>query len=430
MKLAKVIPSLLAFYSKIASSEYLYSAIVYGSEHDDVFTLQCGLDGSMVLSIDDYPLGNDRVAKFTDFKVGDCTVGDGIEMVEDGENYDLSFDSEVCGTVEDISASAGVQMSAYYESADGETQFFQKTVSLNAACNLQSTYTAEYTFNDIQKVVERPDAIKIVINFTLMGFSCPVPDMIINQILAILYQALAQLDGILDLVSIDTGCPDQRKKRDTSDIMRNVVVGENAEDGIPFAVAVMVEVGTATEIEILALLQALLDAAETDLNDTGLHDWVIDEDTEILPNYVPESESLIQEFIFELTPMNQDFTAEEEPSDEAGQMVYFKLNQTGSDLGEFLTYTVRSCKVVGSDDSSAEEYVLYDESENEAGTDCGRSEVHAKLEQNRLEFNFEYLLFLFSGGNSNRSVYSLVCEVVLCRASDADSVCKRVEDVC
>jgi len=217
MKLAKVIPSLLAVYSKVASPQFLYSAIVYGTEHDDVFALQCALDGSMVLSIDDYPLGNDRVAKFTDFKAGDCTVGDGIEVVEDGESYDLTI-NEVCGTVEDTSASAGVQMSAYYESADGETQFFQKTVSLNAACNLQSTYTAEYYFNDIQKgVVERPDAIKIVINFQLMGFTCPVPDMIINQILAILYQALSQLNGILDLVSIDTGCPDQKSVRKASE---------------------------------------------------------------------------------------------------------------------------------------------------------------------------------------------------------------------
>ena len=233
MKLVKLIPSLFAVYSKVASSEILYSAIVYGTEHDDVFGLQCGLDGSMVLSVENYPLGNDRVAKFTDFKVGDCTEGDGIEVVQTGESYDLSFDSEVCGTVEDISASAVVQMAAYYESADGEIQFFQKTVSLNAACNLQSTYTAEYYFNDIQKVDPvRPDAIKIVINFTLLGFSCPVPEAIVNQILAILYQSLMQLNGILDLVSIDTGCPGQRKKRDTSDILRNIAVG--SEDGIPF----------------------------------------------------------------------------------------------------------------------------------------------------------------------------------------------------
>lgn len=427
MKLVKLIPSLFAVYSKVASSEILYSAIVYGTEHDDVFGLQCGLDGSMVLSVENYPLGNDRVAKFTDFKVGDCTEGDGIEVVQTGESYDLSFDSEVCGTVEDISASAVVQMAAYYESADGEIQFFQKTVSLNAACNLQSTYTAEYYFNDIQKVDPvRPDAIKIVINFTLLGFSCPVPEAIVNQILAILYQSLMQLNGILDLVSIDTGCPGQRKKRDTSDILRNIAVG--SEDGIPFSVAVMVEEGTTTEIEVLQLLQELLDAAQDSLNENGLYDWIIDQNTEILPNYIPEGGELVHEFNFELTPMNQDFTVEQEPSDEAGQMVYFKLSQTGSDLGEFLTYTVRTCKVVGS--GSAESYVLYEETENEAGQSCGRSEISAKLEKNNIEFNFEYLLFLFSEGASNRSVYSLVCEVVLCRTSDENSVCKRVEDIC
>lgn len=415
-------------------SDVLFRAVIYGTAHDDVFSLQCGLDGTMVLSIEDYPLANDRLAKFTEFKAGNCTEDNGIQVTEDGNSYDVTFDSTVCGISDgpsnstDISTSAGVQMSAYYESADGETKFFQKTISLNAACNLKSTYTVEYIFKDIQKEeAVFPDAIQIIINFTLKGFDCPVNPVIIQQILALLYQILAELYGILDVVSIDDGCPE------TADARSSGLVIITSESGIPFSVGVIVEQGTATELEILEKIQELLDAATSTLNDNKLFHWVIDTDTTIIPNYVPEDDSLTQEFKFELTPMNENFTAEQEPSNEAGQMVYFKLEQTGSDMGEFLEYTVRNCKVISDenddDDHQEESYMLYDESEN----DCGRSQVDAKLDRvSGNLFTFKYLLFLFSdgGSESNRSVYSLVCEVVLCVKSDADSVCKRVEDAC
>merc|ERR1712117_20220 len=147
------------------------------------------------------------------------------------------------------------------------------------------------------------------------------------------------------------------------------------------------------------------------LNNNGLFDWVVEDETELIPNYVPEDDSLIQEFKFELTSMNENYTAEADPSEEAGQMVFFKLEQTGSDMGQFLEYTVQKCKVIGNEDDN-EEYILYNESDN----NCGKTDVDAKISKvNDNLFTFEYLLFLFSDG-SNRSVYSLICEILLCMA--------------
>ena len=97
MKIIEAIPFLNFVFT--SSNAELFQAMVYGSNHDDVFSLQCGLNGSMFLSIEDYPLANGRIAKFTDFKVGNCTVDNGdIQVDEDDTKYDVSFDSATCGT--------------------------------------------------------------------------------------------------------------------------------------------------------------------------------------------------------------------------------------------------------------------------------------------------------------------------------------------
>merc|ERR1712050_345639 len=133
------------------------------------------------------------------------------------------------------------------------------------------------------------------------------------------------------------------------------------------------------------------------------------------------------------TSMSSDYSTVQDPSNEAGQMVYFKLEQVGSDMGQFLEDTVKSCQVIANGENVNGEnvnYVLYDESETGVNQ-CGREEVSAQLEKvDSNYFTFEYLLFLFSGGSSNRSEYSLVCEVVLCMQDDVDSVCKKVEAEC
>merc|ERR1711972_67332 len=123
--------------------------------------------------------------------------------------------------------------------------------------------------------------------------------------------------------------------------------------------------------------------------------------------------------------MSSDYSTVQDPSNEAGQMVYFKLEQVGSDMGQFLEYTVKSCQVIANGESGNGEnvnYVLYDERETGVNQ-SGREEVSAQLEKvDSNYFTFEYLLFLFSGGSTNRSEYSLVCEVVLCMQDDVDSV--------
>ena len=134
--LAGIIPQ---FYA----DKSVFRSVVYGSDHDDVFDLQCGLDGSMTLSVEDYPLAGNRNAFFDGFSAGNCTEGNGgLEVSQTGTSYVLTMDNN-CGVADasdpnEVSSSVGVSMHGYHENDSG-FKFYQTTVGLNAACNLKTT---------------------------------------------------------------------------------------------------------------------------------------------------------------------------------------------------------------------------------------------------------------------------------------------------
>merc|ERR1711934_287506 len=113
-----------------------------------------------------------------------------------------------------------------------------------------------------------------------------------------------------------------------------------------------------------------------------------------------------------------------------GQKVYFSLDQVGSEMGEFLEYTVSKCGVYQENGDSFE---IYDHDQG-----CGNSVVDGVLKRVGSDFSYrfdlEYILFMFSDDLVNTEIedseFSLVCEVMLCLVDDDDSVCKKVKENC
>ena len=177
-------------------------------------------------------------------------------------------------------------MYGYHEDANG-FRFYQKTVGLTAACNLNTRYTAEYTFNNIQKQdQELPDALQFLINFTLSGFSCPVNDAVVNQIISLLNQVLAALGGLIEIVSIDTGC-------DTRSSSLTMAIG-----------VIVVDDGQTNSTQYYEAIESLLIAGNDTLVNNGLIDFFVDETPEAIEDYVPQEDGVVQEFEFELVSMD------------------------------------------------------------------------------------------------------------------------------
>ena len=261
-----------------------------------------------------------------------------------------------------------------------------------------------------------PDAIQFIINFTLTGFNCPVSSAALSQIIALLNQVLAALGGLLEIVSIDTGC-DSRVFRN-SDLVMSIGV-------------IVADDGAKNETEYYEAIEGLLEDGNDTLADNGFLDVVVDDEPEYLDDYqTNQYGDTQQKFEFQLTSMDDTFTNETEPANEAGQKVYFSLNQIGSEMGEFLEYTVSKCGVF---QENGDNFAIY---EHDHG--CGNFAVDGVLQKVgtgiSYRFDLQYILFMFSGDLSNTaeeySEYSLVCEVMLCLVDDQDSACKTVSDNC
>ena len=217
------------------------------------------------------------------------------------------------------------------------------------------------------------------------------------------------LGGLLEIVSIDTGCG-----------------ASTRSTGLQMAIGVIVvDDGATNETEYYEAINEFLSAGNETLSNNGLTEWKVDEEPEYLEDFETEEDNVVQEFQFELTSMDETFTNEAEPVNEAGKKVYFSLSQTGSEMGEFLEYTVSKCEVI---QENGNNFSIYDH-----GDGCGSSNVDGVLQkvdsENSYRFDLEYILFMFSGETST-SEYSLVCEVMLCLVADENSVCRQVSESC